>query len=193
MTAEVLDKDKPQDALIKLHGKINARIPAKEEQPFTAHKLINMKLMRFTEHAGKSNTLTQSNLHQRAAAQSVILVAALVLSACTKSPAEQCLESFRDDLVSPRSAKAVKLVDGNLTYLAKNRSGTEIQGKAVCLQIGDRWMRDSASEYLRILKYSNDSYEENHNCKVKGSPSSYCDEMHPKISLEIARIRLGYN
>lgn len=65
-----------------------------------------------------------------------ISTVSIFLLGCTKSPAEQCLESFRYDLISPNSAKVVKIEGEKLTYLAKNRNGVEIQGKAICNKMG---------------------------------------------------------
>lgn len=141
----------------------------------------------------KTNLYPLSNSNLSITVYLLPLVAALFLTGCAKDPAEQCLESFRDDLISPRSAKAIKLIDGNLTYLAKNRSGTEIQGKAICTQVGDKWVRDSSAEYIKILNTVADSLESNNNCRSKGDTKSYCDMLHPTVTPEIARIELGYN
>ena len=86
--------------------------------------------MKFIEHLIKRNFHRLYSLKLSIKMHFFLFISLFFLMGCAKNPAEQCLESSRDDLVSPRSAKAVKLIDGNLTYLAKNRSGTEIQGKA---------------------------------------------------------------
>lgn len=122
---------------------------------------------------------------------SALIVA--ILAGCEKSPAEQCLESFRDDLVSPRSAKTVKLVDEELTYLAKNRNGVEVQGKAICAKFGDKWMRDSARETIRTLDAVAKSLKAYNNCREEGQPGIYCEMMYPTVTPEMARIKLGYN
>ena len=149
--------------------------------------------MKFINHQAKIEFDSISNSKPEITAYLSLIIATLLLTGCTKNPAEQCLDSFRDDLISPRSAKAVKLIDGNLTYLAKNRSGTEIQGKAICVQVGENWVRDSSAEYLKILQFSIDSFDSNKNCVDEKNPRSYCDMMHPIITPEIARIKLGYN
>lgn len=116
-----------------------------------------------------------------------------VLSACEENPAEQCLESFRMDLVSPNSAKVLRLEGNKLSYLAKNRNGVEVQGKAICKEFNKTWARDTAEEYIEILKYHNASMEANNDCRVRFEDKSYCSINHPVISLDVARIRLGYN
>jgi len=134
-----------------------------------------------------------SNSRIKIAYYFLFLISAILSTGCAKSPAEQCLESFRDDLVSPRSAVAVKIIDGNLTYLAKNRSGTEIQGKAICEQVGEKWVRDSSAEYIEILKFVANSLELNNKCRSDGHPRSYCEMMYQTVTPDIARIKLGYN
>ena len=149
--------------------------------------------MKFIEHLIKRNFHRLYSLKLSIKMHFFLFIPLFFLMGCAKNPAEQCLESFRDDLVSPRSAKAVKLIDGNLTYLAKNRSGTEIQGKAICVQVGEKWARDSSAEYIKILKYSTDILKSNNGCRNEGNPRSYCDMLHPTVTPEIAKINLGYN
>ncbi len=149
--------------------------------------------MKFINHQEKIEFHSISHSKPEIAAYLFLIIATLLLTGCTKNPAEQCLDSFRDDLISPRSAKAVKLIDGNLTYLAKNRSGTEIQGRAICVQLDGKWVRDTSAEYVEILEYSTHSLELNNNCRREGNPRSHCDDLHPVVTLEIAKIKLGYN
>lgn len=123
----------------------------------------------------------------------LFLLIPIILSACKQDPAQECLESFRNDLVSPSSAKVLKFDGERLSYLAKNRNGVEVQGKAICKKIGEKFVRDSSSEYIEILRYHNNSLEENNDCRVRFGNKKYCDENHKVISIDIARIHLGYN
>ncbi|WP_225782111.1 hypothetical protein [Xenophilus sp. Marseille-Q4582] len=123
----------------------------------------------------------------------VLALTLLGTAGCTKSPAEQCLESFRKDLVSPNSGKVFDYSDGKLTYLAKNRSGVEIQGRAICTEIDKKWMRDTAREHIEVLNLAGKSLEANNNCRKSGEPKSLCDSLHKVISIEAARYELGYN
>jgi hypothetical protein len=115
------------------------------------------------------------------------------LLSCAESPAEQCLKSFQSNLISPNSAKAIELIDGKLRYLAKNKLGVEIQGKAICTKINSKWVRDEEKEYMEILKYVTNRLNSNNKCRTDGNPRSYCDDIHPTTSVTSARIELGYN
>lgn len=122
-----------------------------------------------------------------------IAISTLAIVGCTKSPAEQCLESFRQNLISPNSAKVFHFEDGNLSYLAKNSNGVEIQGKAICKQFNKEWKRDPMEEKIKILNYAAEQIEANNACRKNGNPRSYCDTEHKVVTPDIARIVLGYN
>ncbi len=121
------------------------------------------------------------------------LLIPILLSACKKDTAQECLESFRNDLVSPNSAKVLKFDGEKLSYLAKNRNGVEVQGRAICRKIGEEFVRDSSAEYIEVLSYHTNSLKENNECRVSFKNREYCDENHKVISIDIARIYLGYN
>ena len=78
---------------------------------------------------------------------------AMVLAGCAKSPAEQCLDSFRSKLKDPESGKVIVFEDKTLSYTATNSYGARIQGKALCKETSGKWSRDYAEEYLAALQY----------------------------------------
>lgn len=78
----------------------------------------------------------------------------IALSGCGESPAEQCLDSFKTTLKDPNSGQVISFENNLLTYTATNSYGGRVQGKAMCTQQDDKWVRDLAREDLRIKELS---------------------------------------
>ena len=86
------------------------------------------------------------------------LVALFALQGCLDDgPGQQCLSSFKVDLKDPESGKVLSFEDPELTYTATNSYGARIQGKALCVKVGDKWQRDHGSEFLKITKRNRDT------------------------------------
>lgn len=86
-------------------------------------------------------------------ASAVIL---MTLPGCGKTPAEQCLESFKTTLKDPNSGQVISFENDLLTYTATNSYGGRVQGKAMCTQgEGGKWARDKLKESTQITERVN--------------------------------------
>jgi hypothetical protein len=115
----------------------------------------------------------------------VLISSMLLLSACfTQEPGAQCLSSFKSTLKDPDSGKVVSFNDPTLIYTATNSYGARIQGKALCVKYGDKWVRDTSKEYLMILNLTTNKMEKSNDCRRAGGSARECagDSLALKLS-----------
>jgi len=99
----------------------------------------------------------------------------LFLAGClTKSPGEQCLESFRMDLKDPSSGEVISFEGSKLTYSAKNSYGARTQGKALCYVVNDKWERARHLEQLTALNLATDRLNASTECIKNGKNLEDC-------------------
>lgn len=103
-----------------------------------------------------------------------ILLTVLFLTACAKSPADQCLDSFRSNLKDPDSGKVVDFTNDILTYTATNSYGARTQGKAICTRFGDEWKRDRNREYIMTLNEATATLNANTKCIQENNSQDFC-------------------
>lgn len=102
-----------------------------------------------------------------------VLICAAV-AGCTKSPGEQCLDSFRATLKDPESGKVISLSDNILVYTATNSYGARIQGKALCTKASDKWSRDQTKELLMVFERTEKVLSEYNGCLKGGGDKESC-------------------
>ena len=112
----------------------------------------------------------------------IALISLLALTGCLfQSPAEECLSSFKEILKDPDSGRVVSFSDGLLMYTATNSYGARIQGKAICVEIQGKWLRDRSKELssvneIFILKLDKHSevLAKLINCRAQGGTTESC-------------------
>ena len=104
----------------------------------------------------------------------VVLSLALAIAGCVKSPADQCLDSFRSSLKDPGSGKAIGFSDGALTYTATNSYGARTQGKAICREFQGKWSRNHRQEELKASERAVDLMNEFKKCQKGGGSVQTC-------------------
>lgn len=103
------------------------------------------------------------------------LTALFALQGCLgDGPGQQCLNSFKGDLKDPESGKILSFEDPELVYTATNSYGARIKGKALCAKVGDKWQRDHASEYQKILQRSGDTLRASNACMSSNKAVAEC-------------------
>lgn len=104
-----------------------------------------------------------------------IFFAAVTLTGClSKSPGEQCLESFKTELKDPDSGKVISFNDSILVYTATNSFGARIQGRAICKSTDGKWSRSRYDEELTILKHTAEKLKAFNDCKSSGKSTEEC-------------------
>lgn len=101
-------------------------------------------------------------------------VICLGIAGCVKPPAEQCLDSFRANLKDPESGKVIGFTDNILTYTATNTYGARVQGKALCVQAGEKWSRAQTKELLMVLERTEKVLSEYNDCRKGGGGKESC-------------------
>ena len=105
-------------------------------------------------------------------------------------PAEQCLDSFKDKLISPTSAKVYKFDGQLLSYLYKNSYGVEVQAKALCKEWNGKWQREPILELIAVMELGNERMRKQIACMEENKKN--CLVIHPTISNEEAKRKLGF-
>lgn len=110
----------------------------------------------------------------------ITLFIPLFLAGClTKSPGEQCLDSFRMDLKDPDSGKVISftessLTDSKLTYSATNTYGARIQKNALCAIVNGKWERARDLERITAYNLSTEKLNASTNCMNSGGKIEEC-------------------
>lgn len=105
----------------------------------------------------------------------IILFIPIFFAGClTKSPGEQCLDSFRMDLKDPDSGKVISFADSKLTYSATNSYGARIQHNALCTIVNDKWERNRTLERITALNFGTDRLRASSNCIENGGNLEDC-------------------
>ncbi len=100
---------------------------------------------------------------------------AVFLTGClTQEPGVQCLNSFKSTLKDPESGKVISFDGITLTYTATNSYGARTQGKAICVKVGDKWVRDGQRELIDILRRTAEKLNESKICKKAGGSEMHC-------------------
>ena len=103
-----------------------------------------------------------------------LALASFVTAACSKSPAEECLDSFRASLKDPESGRVINFSENTLVYTATNSYGARTQGKAICANVAGKWSRDRATELIVVVRHSGDVLTEYNNCRQRGGTKPSC-------------------
>ncbi|MFC7461549.1 hypothetical protein [Hydrogenophaga defluvii] len=107
--------------------------------------------------------------------KAVVLVVPIFLAGClTKSPGDQCLDSFRMTLKDPDSGKMISFVEPKLTYTATNSYGARTQGQALCVKDGEKWIRDRQSERVLAVRLVTERLNASTQCMVRGGKAEEC-------------------
>jgi hypothetical protein len=112
----------------------------------------------------------------------IAVISFLTLAGCLfQSPAEECLNSFKESLKDPESGRVVSFSDSLLVYTATNSYGARTQGKALCIEAEGKWSRDRDAEYLVIqgitIKKINQAADEIAkviDCRAQGGNTKSC-------------------
>lgn len=105
----------------------------------------------------------------------LVILATVWLTGClSKSPAEQCLDSFRNELKDPASGVVINFTAPNLQYSATNSYGARTQGRAICTESNGKWERDPLAEHLKVLNTMTDELKQLNKCRTNGGSREEC-------------------
>lgn len=113
------------------------------------------------------------------------ITALIALSGCEKSPAEQCLESFKTTLKDPNSRQVISFENNLLTYTATNSFGARIQGKAMCTQEGGKWVRDKLAELNMSMDKALQEINAAEACRNAGGSYADCQQSNPSAPQDV--------
>ncbi len=108
----------------------------------------------------------------------VTLLLCLALTACSKDPAEQCLDSFKNTLKDPDSGRVISFENGRLQYSATNSYGARVQGNAICQQNDSGWTRDRMEERTQTLSRMAEILNANNACRSKAMAEGVANSIH---------------
>lgn len=105
---------------------------------------------------------------------SITLLCVFLASCSSQEPGAQCLESFKATLKDPESGKVIEFENSILTYTATNSYGARRQGKAICTNVGEKWVRNTDAEDIKVLNGVALALEGVNSCRAAGGAAMSC-------------------